>query len=89
MTPQRARWSPPRKSRARRARHLHVEVGRRSAWLQVDGAGLLAVLDDVATPRQWDYRRRVWSVPIARVDDVLARAEHGLGWNITLEAVDR
>ncbi|MBA3251457.1 MAG: hypothetical protein H0T66_14395 [Geodermatophilaceae bacterium] len=89
MTRQRALWAPPRKPRTRRARHLLVEVGRRTAWLTADGAGLVAVLDYVDTPRQWDYRRRLWMVPVARADDVLARVEHGLGWAVTVEAVDR
>lgn len=89
MTAQRALWAPTRKPRPRRATSLHVEVGKRTAWLKVDGAGLVDALDYVGTPRQWDYRRRVFMVPIARLDDVLARVEHGLGWAVTVEAVTR
>ncbi len=89
MTRPRALWAPPRKPRTRRARHLLVEVGRRTAWLSMDGTGLVAVLDFVQTPRQWDHRRRQWMVPVDRVDDVLARCEHQLGMAVTVTAVDR
>ncbi len=78
-----------RKRRETRARHLTVEVGRRTAWLAVAGVGLVDVLDYVQTPRQWDHRRRQWMVPVDRVDDVLARCEHQLHMTVTVTAVDR
>ena len=87
MTGQPSLFTRPRKRRG--PRHLTVEVGRRTAWLSMDGTGLVAVLDFVQTPRQWDHRRRQWMVPVDRVDDVLARCEHQLGMAVTVTAVDR
>lgn len=89
MSAQRALFAPKRKSRTARAGHLTVEVGRRTAWLSMDGMGLVDVLDYIGTPRQWDHRRRQWMVPVDRADDVLARCEHQLRMTVTVTAVDR
>ncbi|MGI8680654.1 MAG: hypothetical protein ACR2JO_00670 [Mycobacteriales bacterium] len=59
--------------------------GRFTAWLDLDGAGLVQLLDELDSRRQWDHRRRLWMIPLNRLDDVLARAEHGLGWVVTIE----
>jgi hypothetical protein len=56
---------------------LHLEVGRRTAWLY---GGQVRQLIDRACRRagteprtQRDHRRRVWRIPVDRADDLLSR----------------
>lgn len=74
-------------------RTLHVEVGRRTAWLF---GGRAKHLIEAASqragapiPSQWDHLRRIWMIPITHADDVLVYAEHVEGRFTTVEAVDR
>lgn len=76
---------PARRPRRRRA-PVTVLVGRRSAWLS--GAGVATVLDEVSVPHMWCPIRKQLTVPIARLDDVLAVLEWRDGRTLTLEAVD-
>ncbi len=78
-------WSRPR---ATPARTLHVEVGRRTAWLFGDKT--FALLDAVGLERrQWDASRRVWMIPMQYADDVMAYAEWKQRRVVTCTAVDR
>jgi hypothetical protein len=53
-----------------------LEVGDRfTAWLQGNVRRVVPLLDAVGCPRQWDAEAGAWSLPRARVDDVLARAD--------------
>ncbi len=83
---QRDPWSRPR---ATVARTLHVEAGRRTAWLY--GEKVFALLDAVGIEqRQWDHSgRRVWMIPMQYADDVMAYAEWKQRRVVTCEAVDR
>jgi hypothetical protein len=64
-----------------------VEVGRQSAWLR--GAGLIKLANQVASPRTWCPREKCLTVPIDRVGDILALAEHRDHRVLTVVAVDR
>lgn len=72
-------------------RTLHVEVGRRTAWIYGrDGRDVFTLLDEVGLERrQWDWERKAWMVPIASADDVMAYAEWKQRRTVTCEAVDR
>ncbi len=65
----RDRWSS--------ARILHLEVGRRTAWLY--GGQVRQLIDRACRragtelPTQWNHRRRVWKIPVDRADDLLSR----------------
>ncbi len=80
-------------SRPNRKRHpvrrtvLHVEVGRRTAWLY--GAHVKALINAVDAPSQWDPARRTWMVSITRADDVIAWAEHRERRVVTVKPVQR
>ncbi|MGR7023749.1 hypothetical protein [Geodermatophilus sp. URMC 62] len=79
----------PRRGRTRpRPTLLHIEVGRRTAWLH--GDRVVALLDAAQiTQRPWDHRRRAWMVPASRADDVVTAAEHFQHCTVTVKAVDR
>lgn len=64
-----------------------IQVGRRSAWVQ--GGGVAAVLDEIGCPRMWCPFRRCLTMPIDRVDDLLAILEHRDRRAVQLTAVDR
>jgi len=67
---------------------VHVEVGRRSAWL--DGYGLRAPLEELDIPFMRDpTRRKILTVPIDRLGDLLALLEHRDRRIVELTAVDR
>jgi hypothetical protein len=69
-------------------RSLHVEVGRRTAWLY--GDKVFALLDDVGIEqRQWSPTERVWMIPVQHADDVMAFAEWRQRRVVTCEAVER
>lgn len=87
MTRQPALFARPR--RKRRACLLTIEIGRRSAWLSVVGAGLVHAIDAVGSPRQWDPTRRQWMVPARRAHDLAAHCEHALGMAVAVVAVER
>jgi hypothetical protein len=74
-------------------RTLHVEVGRRTAWLYGGRAKQLIEMSaqraGTPCPSMWDHRRRVWMIPIDRTDDILVYAEHVEGRFTTVEAVTR
>lgn len=71
-----------------RLRSLHVEVGRRSAWIH--GDKVFELLDAVGIERrQWDHLRRVWCVPVQFADDVISWAEWRQRRVVTCEAVER
>jgi hypothetical protein len=72
-------------------RTLHVEVGARTAWIYGrDGQDVFALLDAVGIDRrQWDAERKVWMVPVAYADDIMAWAEWRQRRIVTVEAVDR
>jgi len=89
MTAAPALFGRPKRRRTLRGRALTVETGRRTAWLGIDGAGLVDVMDFVGTPRQWDTQRRQWMVPVDRAADVIAACEHRHGMAVTVTAVDR
>lgn len=76
---------------AKTSRTLHVEVGRRTAWLYGrDGRDVFALLDEVGLERrQWDWERKAWMVPLASADDVMSYAEWRQRRTVTCEAVDR
>lgn len=82
-----------RRDRWTSTRTLHVEVGRRTAWLY--GGRAKQLIETAAQragspcPSMWDHRLRVWMVPIDRADDILVYAEHVEGRFTTVEAVDR
>lgn len=80
----------PVRRRGRRSGAVRIEVGARSAWLY--GAGLAAVLDEIAVPRMRDWRpghKGTLMCPVDRVDDVLAIIEHREGRTADVTAVDR
>lgn len=67
---------------------LHVLVGpRHTAWLI--GGRVPSLLRHLDVPTQFDHAKRLWSIPVNRVDDVLAYAEHAEHRFVTVEAVDR
>ncbi len=66
---------------------LHIEVGRRTAWLY--GAHVKALINAVDAPSQWDPARRTWMVSITRADDVIAWAEHRERRVVTVKPVQR
>jgi hypothetical protein len=67
---------------------LHVEVGKRTAWLH--GERIVELLDAAQVERrQWDWQRRLWMVPIDRADDVITYAEWRQRRVVTVEAIDR
>ena len=68
-------------------RHVHIEVGRRSAWLH--GRGLHAAVNKLHIPSMWCPYYRCLSIPAAHVDDLLAYLESGRRRYVTVEAVDR
>lgn len=69
-------------------RTLHVEVGaRNTAWLI--GGRVQSLLRRLNVPSQWDPVKRLWAVPVNRVDDVLAYAEHAEKRFVTVEVVDQ
>ncbi len=73
---------------ARQTRTLHVEAGRRTAWIY--GAKTFELLDAVGIERrQWDHQRRVWMIPIQFTDDLMAYAEWKQRRVVTCEAVER
>ncbi len=82
-----------RRDRWTSARTLHLEVGRRTAWLY--GGRTKQLIEHAAQrsgtpcPSMWDHRRRVWMIPINRADDILVFAEHVEGRFTTVEVVDR
>jgi hypothetical protein len=82
-----------RRDRWTSIRTLHVECGRRTAWLYGGRAKHLiehaAQRAGTPCPSMWDHRRRVWMIPIDRADDILVFAEHVEGRFTTVEAVDR
>ena len=68
-------------------RTLHVEVGRRTAWLH--GGKITRLLNRAGVDRRmWDHLSRTWCIPVDRVDDLLVYAEHFEGRFCTVEAVD-
>jgi hypothetical protein len=70
------------------SRTLHVIVHRNTAWLH--GERVFELLDQVGVERrQWDYRERVWMIPIQHADDVMAYAEWKQRRVVTCEAADR
>lgn len=82
------RRDPWSQGRTQSARRLHVEVGRRTAWLF--GAKVFDLLDKVGLERrQWDHERRVWMIPVQYADDVMAWAEWKQRRLVTCEAVER
>jgi len=69
-------------------RPMLVEIGRRSAWLH--GEGVKEALDATRTPRMRCADRRVYTVPVDRVDDLLAYWQFGrCRRHVELVAVDR
>lgn len=66
---------------------LHVEVGRRTAYLH--GARIVPALNRLGIPKQWDPARRCWSVPVDRADDLIAYCEHNQRRAVTVEAAPR
>ncbi|MDP9460711.1 MAG: hypothetical protein M3Q22_10840 [Actinomycetota bacterium] len=79
---------PPAKRKRRTAsRVITIEVGRRSAWLR--GTGLAKILEEVDCPRMWCWREKCLTVPVDRVDDILALVEHRDRRVVNLTAVDR
>lgn len=67
------------------ARILTARLGRRTAWLQTDAAGVRRLLDQVGTPRIYDRQRGCWTVPLDRVSDVITAAEHSRPrWHVTV-----
>ncbi|GAA3172744.1 hypothetical protein GCM10010531_27840 [Blastococcus jejuensis] len=82
-----------RRDRWTSTRTLHVECGRRTAWLYGGRAKHLiesaAQRSGAPIPSMWDHLRRLWIVPIDRADDILVYAEHVEGRFTTVEAVDR
>ncbi len=69
-------------------RGVHIEVGRRSAWLY--GRGLHAAVNKLRIPFMWCPRFKCLTVPIDHVGDLLAYLEHGeRRRHVTVEAVDR
>lgn len=75
---------PSPRVRSRRRGVVHIDVGRRSAWLT--GAGLAAVLDDLGVPHMRCPHRHQLTCPIDRLDDVIAYLEHRDGRRIEVEA---
>lgn len=69
------------------SRDVHIEVGRRSAWIR--GWGLAAVADEIDCPRMWCPWEKCLTVPIDRVDDLLAIVETRGRRYVELVAVDR
>lgn len=78
---------PSTKKRRQTSRIITVEVGRRSAWLR--GYGLARVLDEIGSPRMWCPRQKCLTVPVDRVDDVLAIVEFRDRRMVELTPVDR
>ncbi len=79
---------PPTKCKRRATSQvITIEVGRRSAWLR--GTGLAKVLEEVGCPRMWCWREHCLTVPVDRVDDILALVEHRHRRVVELSAVDR
>jgi hypothetical protein len=77
-----------RRKRRPRGLTLHVECGRRTAWLR--GERVQGLLDRAQiTARQWDPQHRCWSISITRADDVITAAEHLERRVVTVEAVER
>lgn len=69
-------------------RTLHVECGRRTAWLY--GGRVKQLIERAGLERSmFDHSRKVWMIPIDRADDVMVYAEHFEGRFTTVEAVDR
>jgi len=85
-------WAIDRRDRWTSTRTLHVEVGRRTAWLYGGRAKHLiesaSQRSGAPIPSMWDHLRRIWMIPIDRADDVLVY-EHVEGRFTTVEAVDR
>lgn len=69
------------------SRDIRIEVGRRSAWIR--GWGMAAVADEVGVPRMWCPRQKCLTVPVDRVDDILAIVETRGRRYVDLVAVDR
>jgi len=69
-------------------RTLTVEIGRRTGWLT--GWGVVDLLNRTGCDRrQWDHIRRMWMIPVDRVSDVLALAEHADSRPTIVVSVDR
>jgi hypothetical protein len=67
---------------------LHIEVGKRTAWLY--GNRVVELLNRAQIDqRQWDHRRRCWMVPAGRADDVATAAELFQRRTVTVKQVDR
>ncbi len=78
---------PRRNRQSVRGTILHVELGRRTAWLY--GAQVKGLINAVDAPSQWDPAHRTWTVSVTRVDDVIAWAEHRQHRVITVKRVAR
>lgn len=76
-----------RKRRSGASRTVTVEVGRRSAWVR--GQGIAPVLDELGCPRMWCPFQKALTMPVDRVDDLLAVVEFRDRRAIELTAVDR
>jgi hypothetical protein len=76
-----------RKRRSSGSRTVTVEVGRRSAWVR--GHGMAQVLDQIECPRMWCPFQKALTMPVDRVDDLLAVVEFRDRRVVELTAVDR
>jgi hypothetical protein len=63
---------------------VRCELVTRSGRFTGDPGLMAAILKRVGCPRQWDSRRRDWSVPLAHVADVIAALEHWAGVDVDL-----
>lgn len=68
---------------------MQVQIGKRTAWwLGIDRRQAMALFKRAGVTR-FMHDGRGWCTSIEDADDVLAVADHGLGWRTTVEAVDR
>lgn len=68
---------------------LQVQVGKRTVWyLGIDRRQAIALFRRAGVTR-FMHDGRGWCTPLEDADDVLAVADHGLGWRTTVTAVDR
>lgn len=68
---------------------MQVQVGKRTVWyLGIDRRQFIALCRRAGVAR-WMHDGRGWCTALEDADDILAVADHGLGWRTTVEAVDR
>lgn len=73
----------------RRQTLLRVEIGKRTVWLHGLDRRQAIALFRRAGVSSFMHDGTAWCASVVHVDDILAVADHGLGWRTDVERVAR